>query len=133
MLAWRATLPVLKYVMPLPRLVGVMQHPSQARGARRLDREEQIAMLAERVFQVGRSSEDCLEHSLVLYRYLGGTGANPRLVIAIRKNGLAPGHAWVTVDGVPVHDSPLLLDDFVSVVSFDSGGHRRSEVPDAES
>jgi Transglutaminase-like superfamily len=128
MLAWRAILPVLKYIMPLPRLIGVMQHPRRARGARRLDREERVATLAERVFRVGRASEDCLELSLVLYRYLGETGADPRLVIAIRKDGLAPGHAWVSVDGVPVHDSPLLLEDFVSVVSFDSGGRARSEV-----
>jgi hypothetical protein len=133
MLAWRAILPVLKYIMPLPRLIAVM-HPRHARGARRLDREERVAMLAERVFQVSRSSEDCLELSLVLYRYLGETGADPRLVIAIRKDGdLARGHAWVTVDGVPVHDSPLLLDDFVSVVTFDSDGRTRSEVvTDAE-
>jgi hypothetical protein len=134
MLAWRAILPVLKHSMPLPRLIGVMQHPRRARGERRLDREERVAILAERVFQVSHSSEDCLELSLVLYRYLGETGADPRLVIAIRKDGdLACGHAWVTVDGVPVHDSPALLDDFVSVVTFDSDGRTRSEVvTDAE-
>jgi hypothetical protein len=133
MLAWRAILPMLKYVVPLPRLIRVMQRPCRARRARRLDREQRIAMLAERVFQVERSSEDCLEFSLVLYRYLGETGAEPRLVIAVRKDGLARGHAWVTVDGAPVHDSAALLEDFVSVVSFDSSGRRRLEVlPEAE-
>lgn len=133
MLAWRAILPVLKYVMPLPRLIALM-HPRHAREARRLDREQRVAMLAESVFEASRSSEDCLELSLVLYRYLGETGAAPRLVIALRKDGdFARGHAWVTVDGVPVHDSPLLLDDFVSVVTFDSDGSRRpGVVTDAE-
>jgi hypothetical protein len=133
MLTWRAILPVLKYLVPLPRLITVM-HSRDARGARRPDREERVAMLAERVFDVGRASEECLELSLVLYRYLGETGADPRLVIAIRKDGdLARGHAWVTVDGVPVHDSPALLDDFVSVLTFDSDGRPRSEVvTDAE-
>jgi len=133
MLTWRAILPVLKYLVPLPRLIAVM-HLRDARGARRPDREERVAMLAERVFDVGRASEECLELSLVLYRYLGETGADPRLVIAIRKDGdLARGHAWVTVDGVPVHDSPALLDDFVSVLTFDSDGRPRSEaVTDAE-
>jgi hypothetical protein len=128
MLAWRAILPVLKYLVPLPRLVRLM-HVRPAVGARRLDREQRIARLAERVFDVGRPNDDCLELSLVSYRYLGQLGADPQLVIAIRKEGQpAPGHAWVTVDGVPVHDSPSLLDDFVSVVTFDSGGRTRSEV-----
>jgi hypothetical protein len=133
MLAWRAILPVLKYFVPLRQLVDLMNvRPHD--WARRPDREQRIVTLAERVFDYGRSSEDCLELSLVTYRYLAAAGADPRLVIAIRTDGgLARGHAWVTVDGVPVHDSPSLLDDFASLVTFESGGPVQSDVArDAE-
>jgi len=133
MLAWRAILPGLKYLVPLPRLVDLMDARPRG-GPRRPDHEQRIATLAERVFDHGRSSEDCLELSLVTYRYLAAAGADPRLVIAIRNDGrLARGHAWVTVDGVPVHDSPALLDDFASLVTFESGGRVHSGVAgDAE-
>ena len=127
MLAWRMILPALKYLVPLPRLVDLMN--ARPRGARRPAREQRVATLAEQVFDRRRSSEDCLELSLVTYRYLAAAGADPRLVIAIRKDGrLARGHAWVTVDGVPVHDSPALLDDFASLVTFEAGGRVHSEV-----
>ena len=122
MLAWRAILPVLKYLLPLRRLVGLMSARPTGR-VRRPEREQQITSLVERVFNHRRSGEQCLELSLVTYRYLGAAGAGPKLVIATRNNGqLARGHAWVTVDGVPVHDSPSLLDEFESVVTFESGG-----------
>jgi hypothetical protein len=121
MLAWRAILPVLKYLLPLQRLVGVMNARPTGRVSRP-EREQRIASLAERVFDHRRSDQQCLELSLVTYRYLAAAGADPQLVIAIRNDGqLARGHAWVTVDGVPVHDSPSLLDEFESVVTFASG------------
>jgi hypothetical protein len=134
MLAWRAILPVLKYLLPLRRLVGLMNTRATGR-ARRPEREQRITSLAERVFDHRRSGQQCLELSLVTYRYLGAAGADPRLVIAIRNDGqLARGHAWVTVDGAPVHDSPSLLDDFASVVTFESGGraHPSEVARDAE-
>jgi Transglutaminase-like superfamily len=134
MLAWRAILPMLKYLVPLPRLVRLMD-ARHAGGSRRPDREQRITSLAERVFDRRRSGQQCLELSLVTYRYLAAVGADPRLVIAIRNDGqLAGGHAWVTVDGVPVHDSPSLLDEFASVVTFESGarGHPSEVARDAE-
>jgi hypothetical protein len=121
MLAWRATLPALKRLVPLPRLVELMD-ARPAGGPPRPDRAERIAELSQRVFNVFRIDDNCLDLSLVTYRYLGQAGADPRLVIAVRKDGqLTRGHAWVTVGGAPVHDSTELLDDFTSVMTFESG------------
>jgi hypothetical protein len=132
MVAWRTVLPVLKYIMPLPRLVQFID-AAPAGGRRRFDREERIAQLAKLVFNGSRSDDECLELSLVTYRYLAMSGARPRLVIGIRKNGRpAGGHAWVTVDGAPVHDSPARLGEFESLLTFASGARQyASEVPDA--
>ncbi len=129
MLAWRAALPVLERLLPLPRLVRLMAARPYVRRDR-AGRAEGIVDLAERVFDLGRSHENCLERSMVTYRYLSKTGAEPQLVLAVRK-GTAParGHAWVTVDGMPVHDSPSLLRDFESLVTFGSSGHMRSADP----
>ena len=35
-----------------------------------------------------------------------------------------PGHAWLTIDGAPVHDSPETLADLVPIVVFDDEGRR---------
>jgi Transglutaminase-like superfamily len=121
MLAWRAFLPALKYCLPLRRLVRLMD-ARPARGERCSEREQRVVALAERVFDVGRADDSCFELSLVTYRYLAAAGADPRLVIAIRSDGDARGHAWVTVDGAPVHDSPALLEEFTSVITFEPGG-----------
>jgi Transglutaminase-like superfamily len=122
MLAWRAILPALKHLLPLRRLVRLMD-AGPARGERRAGRAQRVVAVADRVFDGGRSGDDCLELSLVTYRYLTAAGADPRLVIAIRNDGAAAhGHAWVTVEGVPVHDSPSRLEEFASVITFESGG-----------
>ena len=115
--------------MPLPSLVRLMAARADVR-ADRHGRAQRIADLAERVFGLRNSDQNCLERSMVSYRYLSKAGADPQLVIAVRK-GTAParGHAWVTVDGMPVHDSPSVLHDFESLVTFDSAGHLRSANP----
>ena len=133
MLAWRTVLPPLKYLLPLPRLVQFIE-ARPAGGERRPEREERIAELAKRVFNGGTSDDDCLELSLVTYRYLAVSGAHPRLVIGIRRDGRpASGHAWVTVDEMPVHDSPSRLTEFESLLTFESGlrPYASEEVRDA--
>jgi hypothetical protein len=72
--------------------------------------------------------DNCLERSLVTYRFLGRLGAGPELVVGVGSEGEATvGHVWVTVDGRPVHDEPQSLDAYETVVVFDSDG-RRSEL-----
>jgi hypothetical protein len=122
MLAWRAIMPLLRRIMPLPRLVGLMDS-RPADGDSRSERQQLVADLSQRVFNVFRIEDNCLDLSLVTYRYLVMAGADPRLVIAVRKDGqLTRGHAWVTVAGVPVHDSTERLGDFTSLMTFEPGG-----------
>jgi Transglutaminase-like superfamily len=126
MLAWRAIMPLLKRVMSLPRLVELMD-AGPANGDSRSERQGRIADISQRVFNVFRIEDNCLDLSLVTYRYLAKAGADPRLVIAVRKDGqLTRGHAWVTVAGVPVHDSTERLGDFTSLMTFQPGGPARA-------
>jgi hypothetical protein len=122
MFAWRAVLPALKRLVSLRRLVDLVD--ARPAGERRPDRERRIVKLAERTFDSSRLDDNCLDRSLVTYRYLAAAGAEPRLVIAYpERGGPTHGHAWVTVDDVPVHDSPHTLRGFTSLVTFESGNH----------
>jgi hypothetical protein len=50
--------------------------------------------------------DNCLERSLVAYRFLGRAGASPQLVIGVARDERGVrGHAWVTVDGRPIGES----------------------------
>jgi hypothetical protein len=35
-----------------------------------------------------------------------------------------PGHAWLTIDDTPVHDTPEALADLVPILVFDGQGRR---------
>ena len=122
MIAWRAALPVMERFVPLPTLVRVMGCHFRVRD-RNDHQTQRIVELAERVFAAPSSSRNCLGRSMVTYRYLSKTRVEPQLVIAFRK-GAAPvlGHAWVTVDAMPIHDSPQALDEFEPLVIFSSAG-----------
>jgi hypothetical protein len=129
MLPWWVALPLLKRSTPLPRLVRVA-HLDPGRAAREVEQEAKVAALAEWLFKVRPrpARDNCLERSLVAYRFLGRLGAEPELVVGV---GGEPdqtiGHVWVTVDGRPLHDEPESLDAYEAVVVFDSDG-RRSEL-----
>jgi hypothetical protein len=129
MLAWWVALPLLKRALPLPRLVRFAQLDPRP-GARDLERERKIAALAEWLFKVRpRTARDnCLERSLVAYRFLGRLGAEPELVVGVGdKEEATAGHVWVVVDGRPVHDQQETLDLYEAIVVFGSDG-RRSEL-----
>ena len=124
MLAWRGALPVMKRVVPLPILVRLMASRTDPREERN-GQAQRIVELAERIFDIQNSDQNCLDRSMVTYRYLSKTGVDPQLVIAFRKG--APtilGHAWVTVDGMPIHDSLQALEEFEPLVAFGSDGER---------
>jgi hypothetical protein len=129
MLAWWVALPLLKRATPLPRLVRFAQLDPR-RTARDLEREAKVAALAEWLFKARPrpARDNCLERSLVAYRFLGRLGAEPELVVGVGdKEEATVGHVWVIVDGRPVHDQPETLDAYEAIVVFDSGG-RRSEL-----
>lgn len=128
MLGWWAALPLLKRATPLPRLVRFAQLDPR-RTARDLEREAKVAALAEWLFKVRPrpARDNCLERSLVAYRFLGRLGARPELVVGVGGEETTVGHVWVTVDGHPVHDQPAALLAYEAVVVFDSDG-KRSEL-----
>jgi hypothetical protein len=125
MLGWLIVLPLLKRILPLPTLVGLMwstRGSARAFTAAEIDRMSRIARWLA-VHAWPRRAGTCLEESLVLYRYLSAHRASPELVIGIRRaNQRVGAHAWVTLDGHPIGDSPDALAEFAPLVSFGSGG-----------
>jgi hypothetical protein len=120
MAGWRLVLPLLKRRLPLPRLVRLMWLGERARPVTP-EREARIANLARIVYRSEHVSRrgNCLERSLVLYRYLSAAGADPHLVVGMRGGEAAVrGHAWVTVRGEPVEEPPHSLEGLAQVVSF---------------
>lgn len=125
MLGWRLVLPALKRRLPLQRLVRLMWdgHGAPAGTPVRAARIAYLADLVYRTEHVERHG-NCLERSLVLYRYLGAAGAEPQLLVGLRRDGQsAPGgHAWVTLAGEPVGEPPDSIAPFARVVAFGTGG-----------
>ena len=75
-------------------------------------------------------SENCLERSLVLYRFLAEVGANPRLVMGVRLSDTGTdGHVWIEVDGEPFADSTTAR--YARVLALGAGG--AVEAPQVES
>jgi hypothetical protein len=129
---WRLVLPVLKRRMPLPRLVGVMW-AGPGRGRRSREREARIAELVRFLFRSEHHSRsgNCLERSLVLYRYLSAAGAEPELMVGLRPRDAAQprGHAWITVGGALVAETPDELGGVTGIVSFRGDGSRAQGPP----
>jgi hypothetical protein len=126
MAGWRVVLPPLKARLPLSRLVRLMSRRARSRPVT-AEREARIAELARVVYRSEHMSRqgNCLERSLVLFRYLSAAGADPHLVVGIRSGEAAVrGHAWVTVRGKPVEEPPQSLEGLTSVVSFCGDGSR---------
>jgi hypothetical protein len=121
MVGWAAALPVLKRRMPLPRLVETARPE-----ARTSARPETVIALARWVYRIPGFRDNCLEKSLLTYRYLPAGPNEYRLVLGVRRAEAEgpPGHAWLTIDGRPVHDSPETLVDLVPILAFDEEGRR---------
>jgi hypothetical protein len=125
MVAWAAVLPILKRVLPLPTVVKLAARRRGGAGRQRR-REEEVTTLARWLYSRSPVRDDnCLERSLVTYRFLSERGADPLLSIGVRKDedGVF-GHAWVTVDGEPVYDAPAELAEYATVVTFTAAGAR---------
>jgi len=129
MLSWAALLPALKRIVPLPRLVATMV-PSK-RHAPDERRSAVVVTLARWAYKTGALRDNCLERSLITYRYLPAGHEDSRLVLGVRKGDEGPpGHAWLTIRGEAVHDTESTLENLIPVVAFDLEG-RRCPVPDS--
>lgn len=113
---------ILRHVVPLRTLV---QHAS--RPSTRLRNPADERLQADAAVKLGHIftpfDRNCLQRSLLLYRTLGKAGARPQLVVGFRRDsrGLR-GHAWVTVDGQPVVDTPSDVVGFVPTCTFAADG-----------
>jgi hypothetical protein len=125
MLGWALVLPVLKFAVPLPRLVRFVWAGPRGTTPRCSEREARIVALAQRVYRPGLRPDQgrCLQRSLLLYRFLSENSAAPRLVIGVsRTAGRVEGHAWVLVDDAPVGEPPNIARAFVPVAVFGRAG-----------
>ena len=120
---WSLLLPVLKHRLPLQALTRLMW--TEGRRGRSPEREDEIVRLSSVLTRLRppRFRSNCLERSLLAYRFLAQIDADPHLVIAVTtsQSGLL-GHAWVTLDDVPIHDSAVDIDHFVPVGEFGARG-----------
>ena len=108
--------------LPLPRLVRLMWRSGQPGRSRQLAREARITRLVSQICNT--SGGNCLERSLILYRYLSEAGASPELVVAVARPGVYLGHVWVVVDGAPRVDSPRALAGYMELLRFGDAGAR---------
>ena len=122
-LGWLCILRVLKRTLPLERLVLLMW--STPRGdTRDRGREQRTTRI---VFRLSRTSGgNCLERSLVLYRYLARANADPELVVGMARPDEYLGHVWVRVDGRALLETPEALRGYTEVVTFRAGRAQQS-------
>jgi Transglutaminase-like superfamily len=133
MLGWRLILRPLKRFVPLSRLVLLVCRP-RASEPRRPGREARVLSLADRLCRGRLARGTCLERSLLAYRFLTEAGADPKLIIAVRREDDSfQWHAWVTRDGQPVHERAESLKAYIPVVVFDGQGSIEWSDPAASS
>ncbi len=127
MCGWAFALRVLKHVVPLPTLARLAM-PTAGAQARHAPAREKVVTLARWSARAVRWSGTgpCLERALVTQRYLASAGYAPVLVIGVAPGeaaaGVSSGHAWVTLDGVPVEPADDALERFVPIASFAHDG-----------
>jgi hypothetical protein len=122
LLPWYLAFGALRHVVPLPWLARWSWHaPTSERD--RSHEQRLVARVVRLRHALDRGRGDCLQSSLVLYRELSRTGADPTLVVGFRRtNGRMQGHAWVLADGRPVGEAQDALDGFAPTFGFGRHG-----------
>ena len=123
LLGWRLALAALKRTVPVAKLVRLM-----ARSPGRTPRDTtRIVELVDWIYAPRRDADpgNCLDRSLVLYRFLGRNESGRRLVLGIRQeSGALEGHAWVTAGDRAIGATPASGPDFAPLATFDAEGRR---------
>ena len=122
-LCWRATLPLIKQTVAVKTLVRWLSPHGSHLPLEGPMRRARLATLRYFVAHGGRLviSENCLERSLLLYRFLAEVGAAPRLVMGVRRDdGDTDGHVWIEIDGEPLLDATTTR--YTPILVFDAGG-----------
>jgi hypothetical protein len=120
---WLCVLPVLKRTLPLERLVRLMWRTPRG-DTRDRGREQRTTRIVSRLSRT--SGGNCLERSLVLYRYLARANADPELVVGMARPDEYLGHVWVTVDGRALLETPESLRAYTELVTFRAGRAQHS-------
>jgi Transglutaminase-like superfamily len=117
-------LPLLKRLMPLPRLVALMAAKGDPAASGRALRR--VVSVVDAVLRLRGGDLNCLERSLLLYRFLGGQERAPELRIGFVRDGPASvvGHAWVTIDGEPVAEAEHPSQRYDELLAFAADGSR---------
>jgi hypothetical protein len=120
MVGWRMLLPGLKRVLPLDMLARWMRgRPGPGYG------DEQVIRLASWVYgsRPVTGGDNCLERSLLLYRYMSVANPDARLVVGFRTGGRAvEGHAWVAIGDRAMAADTDRGGAFTPTVSFGRDG-----------
>ena len=130
MVFWRMLVTTLKHAVPIRRVVALAGNAPRG-SAPGLPPQERIVELAALVCRprLLRTSDNCLDRTLVAYRYLLAAGASPSVVIGLgRAEDVVHGHAWLMLDGRALGEGHETLADFTELVRFAADGSiERSE------
>jgi hypothetical protein len=123
LLGWRLALAVLKRTVPIATLVRLMATPggNSSRDTRR------IVELVDWLYAPRRKPDlgNCLDRSLVLYRYLSRNESGTRLVLGMRRGSSElEGHAWVIAGDRAFGVAPAGGGGFVTLATFTADGRR---------
>ncbi len=123
LLGWRLALAVLKRTVPISTLVRLMATPDRqsTRDTRR------IVELVDWLYAPRRDRDlgNCLDRSLVLYRFLSRNEPGTRLVLGMRRGSSElEGHAWVIAGDRAFGETPPSGDGFVALATFAADGRR---------
>ena len=123
---WAAMLRALKHVVPLETLVRLARVRPTTRAAASVQADLESYLVRRGRFPF-RPPANCLERSFGAYRLLCAAGANPELVVGVRRSaerGLE-GHVWVRVAGRVLAETSDDVAGFTAIVVFDAKGTQR--------
>ena len=123
-MTWACVLPILKQLMPIRSIVRlVWRRPRLEADPARDERVVTFARWACRMIRPGRGG-NCLERGLIAYRFLLEGGAEPTLVVGMRRNKKSAviGHAWVVLHGAPAGERADLVNEYIPVFAFAPDG-----------
>ena len=122
---WAGMLRGLKRVVPIATLVRVARVSPKKHVAAHVQRRVESYLERKGRFPF-RPPANCLERSLGAYRLLCRSGANPELVVGVRRSPErgVEGHVWVTVGGRALGEAAEDVAGFTPIVIYDSRGRQ---------
>ena len=123
LLGWRVLLAALKRTIPIETLVRWMATP----GRRSTGDTRRIVELVNWLYAPRRDRElgNCLDRSLVLYRFLSRNEPGTRLVLGMRRGSSElEGHAWVIAGDRAIGAAPADGGSFEPLATFAADGRR---------